>query len=178
MYIRTLTSADAEIYRGLRLQSLLQNPEAFLSTYESELKISIVTIRIRLEPADDHFTLGAFDAGEKLVGILTFFRESRPKIHHKAHVYSVYVDPGARQQGVGRLLMLELISRATALPGLEILNLSLTSTNLPAKRLYESLGFICYGTEPKAMKLGEEYLDEDLMYLQLVPEQRKGNGNY
>ncbi|WP_019913137.1 GNAT family N-acetyltransferase [Paenibacillus sp. HW567] len=170
MHIRTLTAADAEIYRELRLLSLRKSPEAFLSSYESESKLSIVTTRIRLEPSDDRFTLGAFDDKEKLVGMVTFFRENRPKINHKAHVYSVYVHPDARKQGLGRLLMLELISRAKVMPGLEILTLTLTSTNLPAKKLYESLGFICYGTEPKAMKLGEAYLDEDLMTLPLSPE--------
>ncbi|MEK3687958.1 GNAT family N-acetyltransferase [Paenibacillus sp. FSL R10-2736] len=167
MYLRMLTSVDAEVYRGLRLQSLRLHPEAYLSSYESEKKLSIVTTRIRLEPSENNFTLGAFDAEEKLVGIVTFFRESRPKIDHKANIYSVYVDSDVRKQGVGRRLMMELIARARLLPGLEILNLTVTSNNVAAKRLYESLGFICYGTEPKAMKLGDEYLDEDLMILLL-----------
>jgi ribosomal protein S18 acetylase RimI-like enzyme len=162
-----LTSVDAEVYRGLRLQSLRLHPEAYLSSYESEKKLSIVTTRIRLEPSENNFTLGAFDGEEKLVGIVTFFRESRPKIDHKANIYSVYVDSDVRKQGVGRRLMVELIARARLLPGLEILNLTVTSNNVAAKRLYESLGFICYGTEPKAMKLGDEYLDEDLMILML-----------
>lgn len=167
MYLRMLISEDAEVYRGLRLQSLRLHPEAYLSSYESEKKLSIVTTRIRLEPSENNFTLGAFDGEEKLVGIVTFFRESRPKIDHKANVYSVYVDSDVRKQGVGRRLMVELIARARLLPGLEILNLTVTSNNVAAKRLYESLGFICYGTEPKAMKLGDEYLDEDLMILLL-----------
>lgn len=167
MYLRMLTSEDAEVYRGLRLQSLRLHPEAYLSSYESEKKLSIVTTRIRLEPSENNFTLGAFDGEEKLVGIVTFFRESRPKIDHKANIYSVYVDSDVRKQGVGRRLMVELIARARLLPGLEILNLTVTSNNVAAKRLYESLGFICYGTEPKAMKLGDEYLDEDLMILML-----------
>lgn len=72
MYIRTLTSADAEIYRGLRLQALRRHPEVYLSSYESEKKLSIVTTRIRLEPSENNFTLGAFDDGEKLVGTLLF----------------------------------------------------------------------------------------------------------
>jgi ribosomal protein S18 acetylase RimI-like enzyme len=168
LHIRTLTSSDAELYREVRLQSLRNHPDVFLSSYESEMRISIVTTRIRLEPSENHFTLGAFDAEERLVGIVTLFRESRPKIQHKAHVYSVYVDPGARKQGVARHLMTELIARAKVLPGLEILNLTVTSGNGSAKGLYESVGFVCYGTEPKAMKLGDEYLDEDLMYLMLV----------
>lgn len=167
MYIRILTSSDAEIYRELRLQSLRQHPEFFLSSYESERKLSILTTRIRLEPAEDRFTLGAFDEEDRLTGIVTFFRESRPKINHKAHVYSVYVDPVARRLGTGRRLMLELIARAKGTAGLELLNLTVTSNNTPAKKLYESLGFVCYGTEPKAMKLGEEYLEEDLMVLML-----------
>ncbi|AIQ33045.1 MULTISPECIES: GNAT family N-acetyltransferase [unclassified Paenibacillus] len=167
MYLRMLTSVDAEAYRELRLQSLRLHPEAYLSSYESEKKLSIVTTRIRLEPSENNFTLGAFDGEERLVGIVTFFRESRPKIDHKANIYSVYVDSDVRKQGVGRRLMVELIARARLLPGLEILNLTVTSNNVAAKRLYESLGFICYGTEPKAMKLGDEYLDEALMILML-----------
>lgn len=167
MYLRMLTSVDAEVYRELRLQSLRLHPEAYLSSYESEKKLSIVTTRIRLEPSENNFTLGAFDGEERLVGIVTFFRESRPKIDHKANIYSVYVDSDVRKQGVGRRLMVELIARARLLPGLEILNLTVTSNNVAAKRLYESLGFICYGTEPKAMKLGDKYLDEDLMILML-----------
>lgn len=69
----------------------------------------------------------------------TLFRESRPKVQHKANVYAVYVDPVARKHGVGRALMLELIARAKAAPGLELLTLTVTSNNAPAKRLYESL---------------------------------------
>ncbi|MBP2110303.1 hypothetical protein J2Z70_000442 [Paenibacillus silagei] len=57
MYIRTLAPSDAESYRELRLQSLQQHPEAFLSSYESEAKLSIETTRIRLDSSDEHFTL-------------------------------------------------------------------------------------------------------------------------
>lgn len=65
MYIRTLTPSDAEGYRALRLQSLQQHPEAFLSSYESEVKLSIETTRIRLDSSDEHFTLGAFLEGNR-----------------------------------------------------------------------------------------------------------------
>ncbi|WP_339312098.1 GNAT family N-acetyltransferase [Paenibacillus sp. FSL M7-0896] len=168
MYIRTLAPSDAESYRALRLQSLQQHPEAFLSSYDSEAKLSIETTRIRLDSSDEHFTLGAFLEGEqRLAGMATLFRESRLKIQHKANVYAVYVDPAARKHGVGRALMLELIARAKGAPGMEQLTLTVTSSNLSAKRLYESLGFVCYGTEPRAMKLDGEYLDEDLMVLLL-----------
>uniref|UniRef100_UPI0028A84F3C GNAT family N-acetyltransferase n=1 Tax=Paenibacillus sp. TaxID=58172 RepID=UPI0028A84F3C len=64
--------------------------------------------------------------------------------------------------------MKELITKAAQLPGLEKLNLTVMSTNIPAKKLYESLGFTCYGTERNAMKLELSYLDEDFMSLELI----------
>jgi len=41
------------------------------------------------------------------------------------------------------------------------------SVSPAAMRLYHSLGFVAYGTEPCALKLGDQYLDEDLMILRL-----------
>lgn len=81
----------------------------------------------------------------------------------------MYVNPSARKQKLGHLLMTELIVRAKQSPGLEILNLAVFSDNLPAIRLYQSLGFTCYGTERNAVKLNGSYLDEDLMTLPLIP---------
>ena len=50
---------------------------------------------------------------------------------------------------------------------MEQLELSVVTTSLAARRLYHSLGFVVYGTEPRALKLGEQYWDEDLMVLDL-----------
>ncbi|AIQ16256.1 hypothetical protein H70357_05850 [Paenibacillus sp. FSL H7-0357] len=169
MYIRVLNSADAEIYREIRLQSLLNHPEAFLSSYEAESGMPIETTRARLQAVDGKFTLGGFNRREELVGVVTFVRESRDKISHKGNVYAMYVSPSARKQKLGHLLMTELIARAKQSPGLEILNLAVFSDNLPAIRLYQLLGFTCYGTERKAVKLKGSYLDEDLMTLPLIP---------
>jgi RimJ/RimL family protein N-acetyltransferase len=48
-----------------------------------------------------------------------------------------------------------------------MLGLSVVTTNASARRLYESLGFVAYGTEIRAMKLGETYYDEIHMALRL-----------
>lgn len=39
------------------------------------------------------------------------------------------------------------------------------STNDSTKKLYKSLGFEVYGTEPRALKDNVQYFDEDLMVL-------------
>lgn len=169
MYIRVLNPADAEVYREIRLQSLLDHPEAFLSSYEAEKELPMESIRIRLEPSDGKFTLGGFNEQHELAGIVTFVRESRDKISHKGNVYAMYITPAARKQKLGYGLMQELIQRAGQLPGMEIINLTVFSDNVPAKRLYASLGFSIYGTERKAVKQNGVYLDEDLMSLTLSP---------
>jgi len=59
------------------------------------------------------------------------------------------------------------ISRARNIPDLERLVLSVVTTNEAALQLYLSLGFASYGIEHGALKLGDKYLDEDLLFLRL-----------
>jgi RimJ/RimL family protein N-acetyltransferase len=45
--------------------------------------------------------------------------------------------------------------------------LSVVRENGPARRLYESAGFLEFGVETKASKYGDKYYDEALMALDL-----------
>ncbi|SEB53624.1 hypothetical protein [Paenibacillus sp. GP183] len=79
MLIRLLESSDAEIYREIRLDSLKESPESFLTTYEIESERPIEQFRQNLIASDSRFTVGAFMNNE-LVGVVTFVRESKLKI--------------------------------------------------------------------------------------------------
>jgi ribosomal protein S18 acetylase RimI-like enzyme len=46
-----------------------------------------------------------------------------------------------------------------------LVQLSVVKENRPARRLYESAGFLEFGMEPKASKLGDKYYDEAHMAL-------------
>ncbi|MRN53168.1 GNAT family N-acetyltransferase [Paenibacillus monticola] len=153
MSIRVLQETDARFYQELRLSSLMINPEAFGSTYEREVEFSLETIVERIKPSKDKFVLGAFDSSGSLVGIVTFMRENSLKAVHKGNVYGMYVAPEMRGKGLGKLLMLELITRARDCEGLEQINLTVVSDNDSAKKLYKSVGFKVYGVEQKALKL-------------------------
>lgn len=63
--------------------------------------------------------------------------------------------------------MLELISQASLIEGLEQLHLGVVTANPTAIGLYSLLGFQIYGTAPRALKQGEQYWDEHLMVLHL-----------
>lgn len=64
-------------------------------------------------------------------------------------------------------MVLELINKAKLCEGLEQINLTVISNNNAAKRLYETIGFVTYGTEQNALKNGYQYWDENLMVLRL-----------
>lgn len=162
MLIRILQADDAQVYQNLRLEALATSPDFFGSTFEREASFSIETVRERLAPQQDKFTLGAFTE-QSLVGIVTFVRESGAKIFHKGNIFGMFVTAAMRGQGVGRALLVDLISRAQALDGLEQINLTVVTSNDSAKRLYQSVGFECYGLEVHALKHDDRYADEELM---------------
>ena len=73
----------------------------------------------------------------------------------------MYVQPGARNAGVGKKLAEAVIDYARQ--NVEILQLNVVSENEAARRLYVSLGFVEYGIERKALKQDGRYYDDILM---------------
>lgn len=175
MLIRSLTAADAPTFWALRLRALREEPAAFGRDYAEwqDRPLEEVARALREEAASpDDFTLGAFAAADGiLIGIAGFRRHRGRKVRHKGDVWGVYVAPEARGRGVARSLLAALIARAGALPGLEQLHLAVTSENAAACRLYRALGFARYGVEPRALRLDDRYLDEDLLALRLSGQQ-------
>jgi ribosomal protein S18 acetylase RimI-like enzyme len=174
--IRPLTEADAKRWRDLRLRMLRENPEAFGSAYEDQAAWPLDRFAQRLREANtpDNLILGAFE-GDALIGSVGMGREVGAKVRHKAGIVSVYVAPEARGRSVARALFDDIIARARTLPGLEQLYLGVGADNIAARSLYLSLGFEVYGLERHALKVGERYVDEELMVLWLHERPASGN---
>lgn len=162
--IRLLQAEDAALYRKLRLRALTEDPAAYLTSAEEYLERSPSDIAARLAPTEQALTLGAFWDAE-LIGIATLARLERLKQRHRADVVGVYVTPQARGQGVAAELMRGLIEQARQKIGLEVLGLSVTETQLAARKLYEKLGFEVWGVQPDALRQDEKALTE--LHLQL-----------
>ena len=167
MDIRLLTPDDAEAFWHLRFEALRNDPASFADSAEEHLKTTIATARERLSKNDllRNFVVGMFEEG-KLAGTAGFYRYSHLKERHKGHIWGVYVRPESRGKGVASTLMKEIVRRARGIGGLEQITL-VASANLPAQRLYKSLGFESYGVEPHSLKIGNEYVNDVLMVLWL-----------
>jgi ribosomal protein S18 acetylase RimI-like enzyme len=165
MEIRILNSKDAEIYRNIRLKALKDHPEAFSASYEEEIEFSLQMFENRLKEGAN-FTFGAF-ANEKLCGVVTLVPEQKNKLKHRANIVGMYVEPITRKIGIGKSLMIEAIKKAKEIDNIEQLHLSVTSSNAPAKKLYQTLGFETYGLEKKALKIDNTYFDDEFMVLYL-----------
>jgi ribosomal protein S18 acetylase RimI-like enzyme len=86
----------------------------------------------------------------------------------QAHVgeLGILVHRDHRGVGVGRALLNAALRQCRG--KFEIVHLSVFSTNVRARRLYEELGFVRIGSRSRVVRRGDRYFDEDLMVLDLA----------
>jgi len=167
MEIRRLTEDDAQIYWDLRREALETEPFAFGRDLAEHIEAGVAAIVPRLSgESGDNFTLGAFEEGS-LIGTATFARETGRKERHKGHIYGVYVTAAERQKNVGYKLIAGLLKAVKEDATIEQIHLSVASGQERARKLYRKFGFETYGTEPRSLKVGARYIDEDHMILRL-----------
>lgn len=163
MLIRRLLASDALVFQAMRLAALRDSPSAFSSSYEEECDAALATIEANLAARS---LFGAFD-GAELAGMVGVGRDKGPKLQHKGYIAAMYVAGEHRGKGAGRRLLDHALAFAEAMDGLRQLTLVVTAGNAPAIALYESVGFIVYGTEPGALFADGVFHDNVLMVRRL-----------
>ncbi|MGO8986084.1 MAG: GNAT family N-acetyltransferase [Terriglobales bacterium] len=145
--IKPVTPPDAFLFKAVRLRALQEDPHAFGSTYGKESQFADSEWLARAERMDGERGVGflAMD-GETACGIAGSFLDQNDAT--RAQLVSMWTAPTHRQQGVGCLLVKEVLNWAHR-RNARILLLMVTSNNEPAIRFYERLGFTRTGrTEP------------------------------
>lgn len=165
--ISSLNRENCAAYKALRLKAIASAPFALWPTYEEEAALTQAQVRERIEPGPNQIVFGAFDSG-RLVGIAGLKRETLEQISHRATVWGVAVDPEYRKQGVAKRLLQRVIAHARD-QGILQVQLAVAVENEAAQALYRSLGFVSFGVEPRAMRVGDRFYDEEHMFLRLDP---------
>lgn len=168
--IRLLGVTDAPAYRALRLRMLQQNSDAFTSSYEEDVQHPLKWTEARIAHsawAPDNFVLGAFGDDVGLIGAVGIARETRVKQAHKAALFGMFVAPEYASRGVGRALLSACMLRCRQAQGLLQINLTVTSDNQRACILYQSAGFMVFGTEPRAIVIDGRGISKTHMVLVL-----------
>jgi RimJ/RimL family protein N-acetyltransferase len=168
MEIRRLTERDADALYRLRLHALEMEPSSFRESLEELRQTTVEAYATRLGAgAEDNFVLGAFD-GSGLIGMVGFYRELPIKCRHKGVIWGMFVDQPHRRSGIGRALLSGALERAGKLTGLKQIRLTVATTQQAARALYANCGFQSFGTEPKALLVDGEFIDEEQMFLSVA----------
>ena len=111
----------------------------FIALHDQLFPHSSFTLNYMLSERDKGATLLLLTDGDDLAG---YFFGRADAVSGEAFVDFVGVDPARHGQGLGRRLMLAGLWRQRMTPNLNQVNLTVKPDNLPAVRLYESLGFV------------------------------------
>jgi RimJ/RimL family protein N-acetyltransferase len=161
--IRRLTAEDAEAFRALRREALLQAPAAFASTAEDLEKLSDEAIRKLLT---DLALFAAF-RGKEPVGMMGLMRFNTSKMAHRANLVMVYLRTPERGRGVAGALLAAVTAHARD-GGFRQIELAVTAENAPALALYRREGFAEIGYMPAGFLHEGREIDEILMMRRVV----------
>lgn len=165
--IRPLEDADFAAFLDIQQLALANSPEVFGSDYEWFNSISILSKEQRYERYLNFpytFLLGAVTDDGRIVGMVGLSCDPvQTKTRHKCRTWGLFVASQYRGQGIAKRLLESIIETARDIVGCEQIQLSVSTQNEASYQLYLRNGFIVYGTEVHAMKIGTEYVDEYLM---------------
>lgn len=164
--VRRLEHADAAALVDIRKEMLVDAPWAFASSPEDDRGSILEHVQDALQAPSDSVRMGGFDGNGRLIATTGLVREPKLKRRHIALIVGVYVRPEARGSGAGRAIMLATIAEARSW-GVGIVQLAVSERAASAQRLYRSLGFVVWGTEQRALKIGDDYVREWHMALDL-----------
>ncbi|MFB7600058.1 GNAT family N-acetyltransferase [Streptomyces sp. NPDC056160] len=103
------------------------------------------------------------EAGGRLVGYIRLGRPTElPANAHVRQIRGLAVAEEARGTGIGRALLRAAVEEARRL-GARRITLRVLGPNAPARRLYESEGFVVEGVQPEEFHLDGGYVDDVLM---------------
>ena len=172
-HARRLTREDAPHLHALRREALSAEPTAFGASPEDCRFQDLAAVNACLaDPDRAVFAIADPDQLERLVAMAGIIRETRKKQQHRSSIWGVYVSESHRGRGFGRAVVEACVHHEWTWPGIESVTLSVSADRTAAKALYESLGFVTWGTEPDSLRVNGSEVAEHHMLLKLSQTRR------
>ena len=165
-----LSPAQWPAYKKLRLESLINDPTAFLGTVQEESVYPDDLWQERLivsQQPNNNFMLFAEQQGT-LVGMIGVLCDTREKVKHIARMVSFYVSPKERGRGIGIALVQAALHKIHVRKHITKISLDVTVTQVGAIKLYESVGFVTVGRLRNNICVEGVYYDELVMEREIV----------
>lgn len=127
------------LYKRIRLQSLVESPDAFSSNYTSEVALSSNDWKARLQSYNGRKVLPLWVLKDNIhvaLAITVINRDDRAT----GCIYQMWVSKEYRGHGISKLLLDRILSWASA-NGLRKLALEVAKNNYTAFAVYSSFGF-------------------------------------
>lgn len=168
--IQRLEPGHAAAYRALMLDAYARHPDAFTSSVGQREALPLGWWQARLSSDDQapEMVLGAF-TGDMLTGVAGLSFDLREKARHKATLFGMYVPEMHRGAGAGYQLVQAALAQARLRPGVLQVLLTVTQGNVAAQGLYERCGFEAFGVEPRAVAVGDGFVNKVHMVCRLDP---------
>lgn len=165
--IRPLNVTDSEEFKRLRLETLLEDPKAWISTYEGEKDNTLQVFEERINYWSHFPGFGYF--GNFKDGILTAYILISPNYWpNKKHIVNLSdfcVAKTERSMGIGQELMNFIITQIKNVSEAETVQLYVNSQNLPAINFYEKFGFKRVASIPQAVKDKDGAYQDEYIYM-------------
>lgn len=155
--VRRLTADDAEAFGALRRQVAADNPVPLGLGLQEELARPLQGFRDQLG-ASANAVFGAFVNGELAATAAVTPSGPFSSSRHKFILWGTFVAPTHRRRGLGCTVVQRAVAHARE-AGARRLHLTMYLPNPAARALYESLGFVAWGTEPEAVCIDGAYHD-------------------
>ncbi len=166
---RQLTREDAPRLHAVRREALAAEPTAFGASLDDCAFRELAAVEAHLANPDRAvFAIADPNQPERLVAMAGIIRETREKQQHRSSIWGVYVSHHHRGRGFGRAVVEACVNHARAWTGIESVALSVSAEGAAAKSLYESIGFVAWGTEPDSLRIDGLEVSQHHMVLKLT----------
>ncbi|MEN6410329.1 MAG: GNAT family N-acetyltransferase [Anaerolineaceae bacterium] len=138
--ITTLAPDDWQEYKNIRLECLKLEAQAFHSRYEDNLEYPDGYWKDKLCDPNKIYLFARWD--HQIIGTINAALNETGEDASTAEIHGFYVNAAYRGMGIGKLLIETLIGKIKETAEISRIRLWVKETQLSARHVYESMGFV------------------------------------